>query len=253
MEEDKQKILIFDIETAPIFGAVWKLWETNVVWTEQDWYMLSFAWKWLGDKETHVLALPDFSGYKVGSENDKKLCQELWNLFNEADIIVAHNGDSFDVKKSNARFIIHGFKPYSPILQVDTKKIAKNIAGFSSNSLNNLGDYLGCGTKLNTGGSSLWRGCISGETNSWTLMKKYNKQDVILLEEIYLRLRPWAKSHPSIARLDKISCTRCSSTKVQSRGYGRTATGITFNRYCCMSCGRWSQERVSDKIKTVLR
>ena len=45
-------------------------------------------------------------------------------------------------------------------------------------------------------------------------MLKYNKRDVTLLEEVYLRIRPWIKGHPNCANYidSKVPiCSNCGS------------------------------------------
>src|ERR1041385_6213513 len=108
---NKPKILLVDIETAPSLGYCWGKWQQNVIAFKEDWYILSVAFKWLGDKKIQTRLLCDYKSYKNNPQNDKFLVEELWKLFNEADIIIAHHGDGFDVKKSNARFVFHGLKP----------------------------------------------------------------------------------------------------------------------------------------------
>ncbi len=69
----KSRIVFIDIETAPSLGWVWGKWEQNVIDFKADWYMLSFAWKWLGEKSVHVLGLDDFPEYEKDKTNDKHL------------------------------------------------------------------------------------------------------------------------------------------------------------------------------------
>src|ERR1044072_2516292 len=102
------KILLFDIETAPSLGYVWGKWEQDVLDFKREWYMLCFVAKWLDKKGMITGALTDFKTYKKDPENDRELVKQLWHLFDEADILIAHNGDQFDVKKANARFTYYG-------------------------------------------------------------------------------------------------------------------------------------------------
>lgn len=178
-KESHSKILLFDIETSPNLGYVWGKWEQDVVSFKEYWYIICFSYKWLNEKETHVVALPDFKTYKKDKTDDAELCKKLWELFNEADVIIAHNGDQFDIKKSNARFIKHHFDPPSFYKTIDTKKVAKKYFKFDSNKLDDLGDYFKIGRKLQTGGFNLWLGCLSNDKKSWNIMKEYNKQDTM--------------------------------------------------------------------------
>ncbi len=178
---NKPKILLFDVETAPNLSYTWGKWEQDVIAFKNEWYLMSFAWKYLGDKKTQVLSLADFPGYKKNPTDDRLLVRALWSHFDNADVIIAHNGDAFDIKKANARFVYHKLVPPSPYKQIDTKKVAKKYFNFNSNSLNDLGQYFKIGKKLSTGGFDLWLGCMAGDKASWKTMCEYNKQDVELL------------------------------------------------------------------------
>lgn len=245
MEPRKSRVLIYDIETAPIIATIWGKYEQNMIWSIQDWYMLCFAYKWLGEKTTHVVAQTDFKGYKPMSEDDSQVVKKLWELFDEADIVIAHNGNSFDQKKSQARMVINGMGPPSNYKQIDTKLVARRHFNFTSNKLDDLGTYLGLGNKINTGGHELWKSCMSGDKKAWAKMKKYNKQDVVLLENIYLKLRPWMSNHPNMARLENRpeACPKCLvEGQMNSRGTRTTNTAI-YRRYRCMACGGWCARR----------
>src|ERR1700676_4819995 len=179
--ETPAKILYLDIETAPSLGWVWAKWQTNVIDFKSDWYILSVAWKWAHENEVHVLGLDDFPGYKRRHEDDKALLKKIWKLLDEADIVIAHNGDGFDLPKINTRFLTHKLNSPTPYKTVDTLKIARKVFMFDSNKLDDLGRYLGVGRKLPHTGFNLWKGCMSGDLESWETMKQYNAHDVELL------------------------------------------------------------------------
>jgi uncharacterized protein YprB with RNaseH-like and TPR domain len=243
--KDKRKILIYDIETTPLVSYTWGLYEQNVIKVKEDWHLLSFAYKWLGDTRVTVKALPMYKGYEKNKSNDKALCEDLWKLFDEADVIVAHHGDAFDIKKSNARFIIHGMTPPSPYKTIDTKKVAKKYFKFESNKLDDLGKYFGLGEKLETGGFSTWLGCMAGDMEMWKKMIKYNRQDVVLLEKIYLRMRDWMTNHPRATDNPITShCPNCGSDHLQRRGTIRNKV-TTLQRLHCQDCGAWHSVRMS--------
>ena len=241
------KILLYDIETAPLLSYTWGLYETNVIKVVKDWNMLSFAYKWYGGKKTHVKALPDYKNYKKDMSDDSALVKDLWDLFNEADIIIGHNSDRFDIRKTNARFIKHGLLPPPPHKTIDTLKLARKYFKFDSNHLTDIGKFLDIGEKVQTGGFALWEGCMAGDKKSWKTMIKYNRQDVVLLEKIYEKMRPWMHNHPAVldrARIDDNDphCLVCGSDKVQRRGWGRT-TANKYQRYQC-ECGKWGMGKL---------
>jgi uncharacterized protein YprB with RNaseH-like and TPR domain len=238
----KKRILFLDIETAPSLGWVWAKYDTTVVDFKANWYMLSFAYKWIGESGIHVKGLIDYPGYSKDFENDKKLCQDLWNLLDEAEIVIGHNADKFDIRKTNTRFITHGMKPPSLYKTVDTLKIARKVFKFDSNKLDDLGNYLGIGRKLPHTGFHLWKSCMVGDESAWRIMKKYNKQDVALLEKVYFLMRPWATTHPNVNHGEPGEpCPKCGSKEVQRRGFSYTQQGRQRQRLQCLSCFGWYQ------------
>ncbi len=245
----KTRCLIYDIETAPIIGTVWGKYEQNLIWTIQDWYILGFSWRWLGEKKkTQSCFMHTYKLYKKDPSSDYEVVKKLHELFNEADIIVAHNGNSFDQKKAQARMIIHGFDPPSPYQQIDTKLVAKRSFNFTSNKLDDLGTYFGYGNKMKTD-KDLWRKCMAGDLKAWSYMQRYCDRDVELLEKIYLKMRPWDKQHPNMANIEgrPKTCPKCLSDKgMQGSGNIYTKTGV-FQRFQCKSCGSYSRLRKGEK------
>lgn len=235
------KILLFDIETAPNRGYTWGKYEQDVIEFDQEWYMLSFAYKWFGDRKVKALALPDYNGYIRNKTDDAQLIADLWKLFDEADIIIGHNGDAFDVKKANARFLFHGLPPPSPYKTIDTLKLARKYFKMNTNRLDDVAKYLGIGRKLQTSGWTLWKQCMEGDLRAWHKMKSYNRQDVVLLDEVYKQLRPWMHNHPNVNMVDEkeMACPACGSQDLQKRGFGYTQVG-KYQRYVC-TCGKWSK------------
>ena len=233
------KVLLIDIETFPIIAAVWTLHEASAVWVESDTFLASFSAKWVGSK-TKTYTLPDYHGYrKYTDKDDKPLVRDLWMLLNEADVVIAHNGDRFDIKKINARLAVHGFPPPSPFKTIDTLKIARNVFKFDSNKLDNLGRYLHEGRKLPNTGAALWRGCRDGDRKSWRTMRRYNPQDVELLWRVYKRLRPWAKSHPNLSLYDdRPGCPVCRSRRVKKEGFKYTIK-TKRQQFKCLDCNHW--------------
>jgi hypothetical protein len=233
------RILLVDIETAPIEALVWTMFEANVIHVLQPTYMLSFSVKWLDKKPVKTHALCDYPSYDENKTDDGKLVADLWKYFDQADIIVGHNSDSFDIKKTNARFAVNGLGPPSPYQTVDTLKQCRRYFKFDSNKLDNVARYLGIGRKLPHTGKDLWLGCMRGDPKSWGVMKRYNAQDVRLTEAVFLKLRHWDKSHPNLAvYMGQKCCPVCTSAKVQLRGVNVARTRKT-QRMHCQDCGHW--------------
>ena len=187
-----------------------------------------------------MFALPDYPGYKKDKENDGALVKHLHEFLDQADVVIAHNGDNFDIKKCNARFIFHGLTPPSPYQTVDTLKIARRHFEFDSNRLDALAKYFGIGGKLPHTGKHLWLGCMSGDLKAWKMMRQYNVHDVDLLEEVYEKLRPWSTNHPNFNLYTReTACPVCQGKKFQKRGHLMTRTGQK-PRLQCTTCGKWS-------------
>lgn len=240
------KICFIDIETSPIIGYTWGMYDVNVLGVIEPVKVIAVSWKWLGDSELHTRALPDYKGYRGGVVNDTDLVNDVWKVLDNADIVIAHNGDSFDIKILNARFLVAGLNPPSDYKTVDTLKVAKKYFRFNNNSLNELGGYLDEGRKTSTGGFETWLKCMAGEKEAWAQMRHYNARDVELLERVYLRLRPYINNHPNLnliaprkVTLSEHSCSSCQSLNTIKRGFSVTKLG-RYQRYACNDCGSWS-------------
>jgi len=238
------KILIFDLETFPMLYYSWRPWDSRALEVLEYSSIISFSAKWLDGK--HITkALCDYNT----KNPEKSLITELWSMIDGADIIVAHNGKAFDFGRMNSAFIKFNLPPPTPVQKVDTKKVAKEIFGFDSNSLENLVQFLGLGEKMATGGYELWKECRAGNSKAWAKMKTYNAHDVTLLERVYLTLRPWMCNHPNLNLYSRgEGCPKCGgpSDRIQSRGEYEARTRL-YKRYQCQTCKGWLKEVQSIK------
>jgi len=243
------KIVYWDIETSPNIVYTWGAgYEENVIEVIKPWFIISFAYRWEGEKGTKCeIVTPK----EARAGDDKRVVEELRKVMDEADIAVAHNGDRFDKKKLNARLIKHGFTPPQPYRTIDTLKVARGNFKFNSNRLNDLGLYLGVGKKVPHTGFKLWKDCMAGDEKALALMAKYNKGDITLLRDVYLKLRPFMSTHPNLALYGNPSgCPKCGadSTHLRSRGY-RYTNLTTKQTWHCKSCGGWSSTRLPQGVK----
>lgn len=241
------KILAFDVETSPHTITSWGTYDTNALRVDNPSYMLCFAYRWMHEKKTHVVGLDDYTLYNQDPTDDYCLARELHKLYEEADVVVAHNV-KFDDKQAKAKMLLHGFDPPSPVKTVCTLQWARRHFKLYSNRLDALGELLGLGRKEQHEGLSLWFKCMSTpyQAKAWRDMKSYCKQDVDLLCSVYEKLRPWG-SHPNVnENMAGLKCPKCSSKHLQSRGSYRTIT-CSYQRYQCQSCGAWTKNRKADK------
>jgi transposase-like protein len=248
--KDLPKVLLLDIETAPIAGAVWSLWKQNVGLNQiiNDWFILSYSAKWLGASPEEIM-YEDLRGI-VAEEDDSHLLRSLWKLLDEADILITQNGKSFDSKKINARLVLNGFQPPSSYKHIDTLLIAKSIFSFTSNKLEYMTDKLCTKYKKLTHGKFhgfyLWKECLADNLEAWEEMEKYNKYDVLSLEELYYKIAAWDKRHPNFNLYSdslETKC-RCGSTDLVRDGYHYTQLS-KFQRYKCTNCGAESRDRTN--------
>lgn len=245
---NKPKILLFDIENAPNTAYIWSLWmeTTSEEMLDRSWFVLCWAAKWLDENKIYSSALTDFpKEYKKNPENDKLVLQKLWHLLDEADIVVGHNAKAFDCRKVNARFVMNGMPPPSPYKVVDTLMAARQYFFFTSNKLNDLGKYLKVGEKVDTGGFKLWKQCMMGDRKAWNKMVEYCKNDIVLLEKVYLKLRPFIQNHPNLnvyINNEDGQCPKCGSDDVRKEGFAYTATS-KYQQFSCNNCGGWHRSR----------
>lgn len=237
------KVLILDIETMPKLALVWKFFKENISPKQvlEHGHIASFAAKWLEDKEVM---------YEENRTNDDKIIiEKLVYLLDQADIVIAHNGANFDIPQIRARALVHGIKPPSPVKIIDTYKVAKKEFNFPSNSLEYLCNVLGCDNKKGGHrkfpGFELWLECLRKNEEAWEELREYNIDDVLALQDLYIKMRPWMTDHPNVAiyeNKDVVACPKCDSIDIQWRGYSYTQVG-KFHRYCCNSCGGWGRTR----------
>jgi hypothetical protein len=245
------KLLVLDIETSPNLAYVWGLWDQNVGLNQiaELGSVICFAAKWVGDKKIHY-----HSDHHDGHDEMVKRAHEL---IDQADAVIHYNGKSFDIKHLNREFVLAGMSPPSPHKDIDLLTVARSRFRFASNKLDHVASVLGIGSKVHTGGFSLWVGCMKDDPKAWATMKKYNCADVTLTEAVYERLKPWIKNHPNRNLYrpdgDPLGCPTCGApdSALKKRGSYRTMT-CTYQRWCCTACGAWqkSTQREAQTYRT---
>ena len=246
------RVMILDIENSMALGWFFgKVYETTVNHVEEQSYILSYSYSHYPSEKVTTVALCDFKGYKKGSDCEEELMKGLWELLNEADIVVGQNADAFDIKHINTRFAFYGITPPRPYKTVDTLKKIKSVFNLPSNKLDFVCNYFGLGSKLPHTGKNLWLACMNGDRAAWKTMKRYNAHDIKLTHKLYTLLLPWGKQ-PNINLLThRQACPRCQSTRLQSRGNAIYASGQTYTRFQCMECGGWGKRFDGEKTSKV--
>lgn len=252
----KPKILFYDLETMFNVAPVWGLRDQNISHDQimSHSYIVCACWKFLGEKKVYK-SFVDLSN----PQDDSGVILDLIDAFNDADIVVTHNGNSFDNKVLNTRCAKHGLQPLDlKKPSVDTYRQALAAFKLPSYKLDFIGEFFNVGRKIKTD-FSLWTGCYNGEKKALRDMVKYNVQDVLLLEDVYKAMKPYMKTHPNMnmfAEGDGFKCPKCLSSNVQRQGKRVTVTQ-TYHRYQCQDCGSWSQDKTNstphDKKKRLLK
>ncbi len=266
-------ILYYDIETAPQQQYAWGSgkWDTRPLKVTKPRYHLSVTYLWEGSDETHFVGLnqdpnfrPDYPHTKARKGIDRWVIGELWNLFDRADMTVAHNNIRFDLKRTRARMMSMGMNPPMPSKDMDTLRMYRQVAAFPSNRLDELARELGVEGKHKHPGLSMWWGCMEGDPDMWAEMETYNRQDVVVLRDVYHRIVPWLTVNPGLnaaafTQLSKdrpVACPKpgCGGTRLIARGTQQKASsGLKYRVWQCVGddgCGGYCTSRYADREGT---
>lgn len=232
------KTLLIDIETAPVSAFAWGLFKQtiNPDWVTDSGRVLCFAAKWLGDDDITFVSEHGTKGAH------KRMIRRAHALLSEADALVHYNGNSFDVPTLNKEFLQYGMRPPSPAANIDLLRVMRKTFRFPSNKLAFIAKSLGIGGKLPHCGPAMWLQCMEGDADAWAAMEAYNRQDVVVLEDVYFRLLPWIQDHPHTGvRSDSPeACPNCGGTHLQARGWAYTRLS-KYRRFQCTDCGTWTR------------
>ena len=231
------KRLFWDIETSPNIMFSWRagyklnLTHDNII---QERAIICICYKWEGEEEVNSI--------QWDRGDDRELVKEFSEVAAEADEMVAHNGNKFDLKWFNTRNLIHNLPPIPQYKTVDTLTIARKHFYLNSNRLDYLGKILLREGKINTN-FDLWkRICLDNEPSAMREMVQYCKKDVELLERIWRKLAPYdtPKTHAGVfAGLDRWTCPHCASENVKVSKTRPTPKGIVQKQMQCKDCHRY--------------
>jgi hypothetical protein len=198
IDRDLPKVLVLDIETAPLLSYHWGLFDQNIPLNmmQRDWFVLSWTAKWL--HEDKVLYKDQRQKKGLALTKDKQLLKPLWKLMDEADIILGQNSTAFDLKKLNAKFLENGLGVPSEYKKIDTYRLAKKHFAFTSNKLEYMSKKFNKKYKKQDheefSGFRLWDECLKGNIKAWKCMEKYNNFDVLATEELFVNLAKFDKT-----------------------------------------------------------
>jgi DNA polymerase elongation subunit (family B) len=236
-----QKVLLFDIETKPVKFWGWGVGKQYVthdrIVNGERFDIICIAYKWIGEKETHCL---DWGA----NQNSAKMIEQFSKQVEQADLVIGHNGDRFDIKHVNTQRLMHGQKPIKWPTSEDTLKQLRANFAFACYKL----DYI-TKTLFGEGKSPMamddWINIVEKKCKkSLHKMIEYNKRDVVLLERTFIKLAPYIK--PKINKSHgTIACPRCNSFDIIKYGHRYTMTGKK-QVYQCRSCYSIHSRRVNN-------
>jgi len=220
------RILFFDIESAGV----------NALKSDLG-FVIIFGYKWSDEKEAHSLTISRKSLHKF---SDKELLVKASKLFNEADLVVGHFASVFDRRFIQGRLLINGLPPISPVKMRDTCIIMRSIANYSNNRLKYLAKILHLKhQKMENDWPNAWFQVMKGNTKALQGLAEYCKGDVLALEDLYNRIKPFDNPHPRMVD-DRSKCGLCGGS-VQYRGYIYANTN-KYRRYQCTKCFKWGRD-----------
>jgi hypothetical protein len=231
-----RKRLFYDIETSYYIVKAWSPgWGKTIHPSDIIHHpsVICVSYKWEGEDKVHRISWDN-------EQSDKELIEKFSKVLEKANQIVAHNGDRFDIKWLRMRAIHHGIEMNSKYQSIDTLKIAKAQFRFHSNKLDELGQFLGVGEKIKTD-ITLWdRVILNKEPEALEEMGKYCDQDVILLEKVFNKLKPYANPQFNYGKLyqnENWGCPECGNLKVHVSRCHTTAMGVRRYQMRCKTNG----------------
>jgi hypothetical protein len=203
------------------------------------------AWKWHDKAKVHFAAEWEPAGYEA-------FMRATWAAYDQADIVVGHNLNSFDTKKLKTGWAELDLGSPSPWRTVDTLTVARREFGAESNTLDALCKRFGLVAKTDRYNHGVASAACAGHRPSQQQIKRYNQGDVVATQALYDFLRPWDKTHPHLGLYDgeERSCFACGSTDLHPDGDARTAL-TAYARYRCSNCGAYSRTNFKHRVVTM--
>jgi len=234
----KPKILFIDIETSPNIVASWTIGRKVFLSHEsilEERKIICICWKWSTGSTIYC------SDWGV-EQDDKQILLNIQDSLNEADLIVAHNGDKYDLRFINSRLLYHKLKPIHTASTEDTLKQLRRVFYLNSNKLDYVSHFLQFGHKMHTD-FTLWLSVLKKDIKALKYMIRYCKKDVLLLEKVYNRIAPFVTQKINkglITSHEKLSCSACGAHRnfLRQKGYRYNAKTIK-HKYVCTKCGKW--------------
>ena len=217
---------------------------------EHDWFIHCIGYKFLGGKSAVLSTHQNKKRFVKNHRDDSEIVSKFYEILKTADMVIGHNVDTFDLKKLNTRFIANGLDPIIMPPSVDTLKAARRYFKFSSNRLDFLASAL-VGDKKLENESGLWQKAFNGDYTATKKMAIYCKQDIVITEKVYMKLKNHIHNHPDIAKISGFNqkkqavCPVCGSRSNRLDGTQNLKSG-RFQYIRCLNCDyRYKGEKIS--------
>ena len=238
------RIILLDCETLPDLKAALEVWPSLSDYPGQTLKasissVICAGWKVYGKKETHCINAWDFPEWKKNVNDDRPLLKAISDVLLGADVVVTHNGKSFDWRFLQTRLRHHKMPTLPKLMHIDTKLIARREVYVLNNRLQTLLRYFTDREKFENGGWPLWVAVHGRDQKAQSKMARYCKHDVLGLEALFTVFMPFVKLPNANMFTDEVVCPTCSSQDLQRRGDRLTLSKV-FQRFQCNSCGAWS-------------
>lgn len=227
------KILLFDIESSNLnanFGIIFCV-----------------GYKWLGEKKVHMISIrDDKNSFSKDPTLDKSVVSRFAEVLKQADVVVGHYSTRFDIKMLQSKCLEHQLPPLPPVTHVDTWRMAKETLKLNSNRLEAISRYLPYTNQKNAPRKTpienkAWIRAVAGHVPSLKQIEHHCEMDILVLEDVYTKLKPYSKTHPNLAKLKddhREGCPSCGGFHTTKQGFKLTLRKKQ-QRYQCQDCAHW--------------
>ena len=229
------KRLFFDIETSPNVVYSWRIGYNLTITPDNiidERKIICISYKWENSDKIYSLSWDK-------NQCDRQMLIDFIEQANQADELIAHNGDRFDIKWIRTRCIFHRIPMFPQYKTLDTLKKAKNGFNFNSNKLDYIAQFLGVGAKVKHSGFDMWKNVMKGDPDAMNEMVNYCEGDIIVLEDVYFTMQNYIKTNTHNGVINnnlKYSCPSCGSEHSELIKNNVTAAGTIKRLMQCNDC-----------------
>lgn len=246
----KNKLLYFDIETSLMEVYTFHIGRKVSISHDQvikDTRVICISFMAEGWKKPKSLRWKD--------GDDTNMLIAFGKIAKKYPVLVAQNGDRFDVKVLNGIMWQRGLPPFKNICSLDTLKFSRQNMKLTSHKLDYKLKVLGDKGKKAVSLKD-WINTQTGDQKALQKMVTYCNKDVTGLRKIFWSLLPYVNKLPiSLSVLineDREGCPLCGSKQIYNNGIRPSSTG-SKQRKICKDCGNdWTDTRLkttTDRLK----